>query len=334
MIHNSQFLIPFNKVKLKSTRDGFGEGLLVMGERNDRIVVLTADLKESTRVHLFAEKFPERFFDAGVAEQALVTIASGMANYGKIPFVTSFAIFSPGRCWEQIRTTICLNNVPVKIVGSHAGLSSGKDGGNHQCLEDIALMRSLPNMVVVAPADALETQKAVEEVVKNRKPTYLRLQREPTPVFTTEKTPFKIGRAEVIWDSMLNAKLQMLNVAIIGCGPILSEALIAAKELEKKQIGIQVINCHTLKPLDERTIIRAAKTAGAVVTIEEHQVNGGLGSAVAEVLAKNFPVPIEIMGVEDSFGESGTYEELLKKHNLIAKNIIERVKAVIERKNR
>lgn len=313
-------------IENKSTRDGIGEGLALKGETNDRIVVLTADLKESTRVNLFSSKFPERFFDCGVAEQALVTIASGMANYGKIPFISSFAIFSPGRTWEQIRTTVCLNDVPVKIIGSHAGLSAGLDGGNHQVLEDIALMRSLPNMIVVVPADANEAKKAVMEAAGNRKPTYIRVEREATPLFTTEKSPFKIGRAEVIWES------KDPQVAIFACGPLVYEALLAAKELDKKGIETLVINNHTVKPIDERVIIRAAKTTGAVVTVEEHQIAGGMGSAVAEVLTRNFPVPIEYIGMEDSFGESGTYEELKKKFGFTKENIIAAVKKVIVRK--
>ena len=312
-------------INYKTTRDAVGEALFEKGLTNDRIVVLTADLKESTRVNSFAEKFPERFFDCGVAEQVMVTVASGMANYGKIPFVTSFAVFVPGRTWEQIRTAVCLNNVPVKIIGSHAGLSAVLDGGNHQCLEDIALMRSLPNMVVVAPADYLETKKAVIEAVGNRRPTYIRVEREPTAVFSIAKSPFKIGRAETLW------KTRNPKVAIIACGTLVYEALTAAKELEKSGIDTLVINNHTIKPIDERAVIHAAKITGAVVTVEEHQVMGGMGSAVAEVLAKNFPVPMEFVGVQNSFGESGKYEELLKKYGLTAKNIIEAVKKVLVR---
>lgn len=316
-----------------STRDGFGEGLVELGEKDERVVVLTADLKDSTRVSQFAEKFPDRFIDVGVSEQVLVTVASGMANYGKIPFITSFAIFSPGRNWEQIRTTVCLNNVPVKIAGSHSGLSAGLDGGNHQSLEDITLMRSLPNMVVIAPSDAIETRKAVIEAAKNGKPTYIRFERDATPVMTTNGTPFKIGKAELFWDpSTSSGHSADPQVAIIACGPLVYEALLAAKELEKKGIESQVINCHTIKPMDEQTIIRAAKTTGAVVTVENHQVTGGLGSAVSEVLAKNFPVPMEFIGMPDSFGESGKPSELLKKYKMSSDNIVEAVKKVIKKK--
>lgn len=314
-------------IPLKSVRDGFGEGLVAAGERDENVVAITADLKESTRVHLFAEKFPERFFDVGVAEGALVTVASGMANYGKIPFAASYAAFSPGRTWEQIRTTIAINDVPVKIVGAHGGLGAGPYGSTHQALEDIAIMRVMPNMVVVVPADGEEAKKATLAVAENGKPSYLRLARPPTPVFTTEKSPFEIGRAEVPWEG------KDAQVAIVACGPLVYEALVAARDLEKKGIEIIVINSHTIKPLDERTIIRAAKTTGAVVTVEEHQVSGGLGGAVAEVLAKNFPVPIEMIGVPGVFGESGDTEELLKKYQMTSKDIIEAVKKVIPRKS-
>lgn len=315
------------EIEKKSIRDGFGEGLVIAGEKDEKVFALSADLKESTRVDLFAEKFPERYIQVGVAEQALVTIASGLAAYGKIPFTTSYAVFSPGRTWEQIRTTIALNNVPVKIIGCHAGLGAGPYGSTHQSLEDIALMRTLPNMIVVCPADAIEAKKATIEIAKNGKPTYLRLERPQTPTFTTEESPFKIGRAETLWES------KDPQVAIVACGSLVYEALLAAKVLEKKGIDVLVINSHTIKPMDERTIIRVAKTCGAVVTVEEHQVAGGLGSAVSEVLAKNFPVPMEFIGIQDSFGESGTYNELKKKFGLTQKDIIEAVKKVIVRKN-
>ena len=310
-----------------STRDGFGRGLVEAGEKDSRVVALTADLKDSTRLKDFAEKFPGRFIEVGVAEQALATIASGMAAYGKIPFITSYAIFSPGRNWEQIRTTIALNNVPVKICASHTGLSSSKDGGNHQCLEDVALMRSIPNMVVITPCDAEETRKAVKTAAKTDEPTYIRYEREATPVMTTEKTPFKIGRADTFWISK-NPQL-----TIIASGTLLWDALKAAQELDKKGIECWVINCHTVKPIDGRAIIKAAKITGAIVTVEAHQIAGGLGSAVAEVLARNFPVPIEMVGIEDSFGESGSYEELMKKYGLTKEHILQASKEVIKRKN-
>jgi transketolase len=308
------------------TRNGYGEGLVEAGRHDERVVALCADLTESTRTDAFKKEFPERFIEIGVAEQLLVTVASGMANYGKIPFVASYAAFSPGRNWEQIRTTIALNNVPVKIAGHHAGISVGPDGATHQMLEDIAIMRAMPNMIVVYPCDAIEAKKTVIAAAKNGKPTYLRFAREKTPVVTTDESPFEIGKAEVFWES------KDPQVAIIAAGPLMYEALIAAKELEERQINTTVINCHTIKPLDEQTIIKYAKLAGGVVTVEEHQIIGGLGGAVAECLAKNFPVPMEFVGMPDHFGESGDPDELLKKYKMKSVNIVEAVKKVIKRK--
>lgn len=313
-------------IDMVPTRQGYGEGLVIAGEKDEKVVVLCADVTESTRANLFKEKFPERFIEVGVAEQAMATIAAGMATYGKIPFISSYAIFSPGRNWEQIRTTIALNDVPVKIAGAHSGVSVGPDGATHQALEDIALMRSMPNMIVVVPADALEARKATIEAAKNSKPTYIRLTREKSPVFNTESSPFKIGRAEVLWES------KSPQAAIIGCGPLVYEALLAARDLEKKGIEVTVINCHTIKPLDEREIIRAAKIAGAIVTVEEHQINGGLGGAVSEVLGRNFPVPMEFIGMQDSFGESGTSDELLTKYKMKSGDIAEATKRVFLKK--
>lgn len=308
------------------TRNGYGEGLVLAGENDSRVVALCADLTESTRTQGFAEKFPNRFIEIGVAEQLLATVAAGFANYGKIPFISSYAAFSPGRNWEQIRTTIALNDVPVKIAGAHAGISVGPDGATHQQLEDIALMRAMPNMVVVVPADSIEAKKATCAVATNGKPSYLRFTREKTPVFTTEDTPFEIGKALILWDS------KEPQVAIIGCGSLVYEALLAAKELEETGIGSIVVNNHTIKPMDEQTIVRAARTCGCVVTVEEHQINGGVGSAVAEVLARNFPVPIEFVGMPNKFGESGEPDELLKKYEMKSRDIIDAAKEVIKRK--
>jgi len=330
MITKSAKLNPkiFEKdVEMVATRQGYGEGLVLAGEKDEKVVVLSADLKESTRSILFEERFPDRYIEVGVAEQALATIAAGMANYGKIPFISSYAAFSPGRNWEQIRTTIALNDVPVKIVGAHAGLTVGPDGATHQMLEDISIMRAMPNMIVIAPCDFLEAKKATMEAARNGKPTYLRFAREKTPVFTTEETPFKIGRAETFWES----KEPM--VAMVACGPLLYEALLASKELDKGGIESLVINCHTIKPLDEQAIVRAAKTTGAVVTVEENQITGGLGGAVSEILAKNFPTPMEFIGMPGSFGESGEPDELLEKYGMRAKHIIEAAKRVIARKS-
>src|SRR3989344_2654782 len=324
-------------IEMVATRQGYGEGLVLAGEKDEKVVVLSADLKESTRSVLFQERFPQRFIEVGVAEQAMATLAAGMANYGKIPFISSYAAFSPGRNWEQIRTTIALNNVPVKIAGAHAGLTVGPDGATHQMLEDIALMRAMPNMVVIAPCDAIEAKKATLEAAFNGKPTYIRFAREKTPVFTSEETPFEIGKVEAYWDSLsqiTNHKSQITKrrAAIIACGPLVYEALLAAKELGESGIETEVINCHTIKPIDEDTIIEAAKKCGAVVTVEEHQVNGGLGGAVAEVLAKHYPVPMEFIGMPDHFGESGEPDELLEKWGMKSKHIIEAVKKVVERK--
>ena len=314
------------------TRNGYGEGLVIAGEKDPRVVVLCADLTESTRSELFKERFPQRFIEVGVAEQLLVTVASGMANYGKIPFVSSYAMFSPGRNWEQIRTTIALNDVPVKIAGAHTGVSVGPDGATHQALEDIAIMRTMPNMIVVAPADAIEAKKAVVEAAENGKPTYLRFAREKSPVFTTQDSPFKIGRAEILWEG--NGSTGSPQVAIIACGPLVYEALLAAEILKrgKNRVSCVVVNCHTIKPLDEKMIVSLAKTAGAVVTVEEHQITAGLGGAVSEVLARNFPVPMEFVGMPDSFGESGKPEELLKKYKMKAMDIASLARRVVKRK--
>ena len=310
------------------TRNGYGEGLVLAGEKDERVVALCADLTESTRTDAFAKKFPERFIEVGVAEQAMATLASGMANYGKIPFIASYAAFSPGRNWEQIRTTIALNNVPVKIAGHHAGISVGPDGATHQMLEDIALMRAMPNMIVVVPCDSVEARKATVAASENGKPTYLRFGREKTPVMTGGETPFEIGKAYSMWES------GNPQVAIVGCGALLYEALLAARKLIETEIEIEVINCHTISPIDERTIISAARRCGAIVTVEEHQINGGLGSAVAEVLSRNWPVPIEYVGMPNSFGESGKPDELLEKYKMKAKDIIKAVKMAVKRKNK
>lgn len=309
------------------TRQGYGEGLVIAGEKDENVVVLCADLTESTRSNLFKEKFPERFIEMGVAEQGMATVAAGMANYGKIPFISSYAAFSPGRNWEQIRTTIALNDVPVKIAGAHAGVSVGPDGATHQMLEDIALMRSMPNMIVIYPADSIEAKKATIAAAGNGKPTYIRLAREKTPVMTTDETPFEIGKAEIFWES------KNPQATIIATGPLLFEALVAAKELQKTEIEIEVINSPSIKPLDERTIISLVKKSGAVVTVEEAQIAGGLGGAVAEFLSKNLPTPQEFIGMHDHFGESGTPEELLEKFGMKAHHIVDAVKRVILRKN-
>lgn len=314
------------KVEMIPTRDGYGKGLVQAGEKDERVVVLCADLTESTRSLWFKEKFPERFIELGVAEQNMATVAAGMANYGKIPFISSYAAFSPGRNNEQIRTTISLNNLPVKIAGAHAGVSVGPDGATHQALEDIALMRVQPNMVVVVPCDALEAQKATFETAFNGKPTYIRLGREKSPVITRLDSSFSIGKANILRAS------EKKDVAIIGCGILLHEALIAAEELSKEGVECVVVNCHTIKPIDSELIVSVAKDTGAVVTVEEHQIAGGLGSAIAEVLAQNYPVPQEFVGMRDRFGESGTAQELIKAFGLGSESIKAAVKKAISRK--
>lgn len=309
-------------------RKGFGEGLLVAGEADERVVGLCADLTESTQMHLFKNKFPNRFVEIGVAEQNLATVASGMAAMGKIPFISSYAMFSPGRNWEQIRTTICYNNRPVKIAGSHAGVSVGPDGGTHQAIEDLAITRVIPRMVVISPCDSIEAKKATLACAKTESPTYLRLAREKTPVMTTEETPFEIGKAQVFFQPIAGKP----EVGIIATGALLHKALMVARELEKEKVGVTVLNLSTIKPLDERAIINLAKDAGCIVTVEEHQIAGGMGSAVAEVLAKNCPVPIEFIGVEDKFGQSGTPDELLEYYGMGEKHIREAVRKVLKRK--
>lgn len=309
------------------TRDGFGKGLLELGENNPNVVVCCADLAESTRVLAFKEKYPERYVEIGVAEQNLATVASGLANYGKIPFITSYATFSPGRNNEQIRTTISLNNVPVKIAGSHAGLSVGPDGATHQALEDIALMRVQPNMIVLSPCDVEEARKATVAAAATNTPVYIRLARANTPLMTTAETPFEIGKAEVFFGDITSH----CDVVIFATGPLLYNALAAAKEVEQN-IAVTVINVHTIKPLDTETIVAAAKNAGAAVTVEEHQIAGGMGSAIAELLAAECAVPVEFVGVHDQFGQSGEPKELIEHYGLGVSHITAAVKKVLTRK--
>ena len=323
-------------------RKGFGEGLLKAAELDKRIVGLCADLTDSTQMQSFKQKFPERFIEMGVAEQNLVTVASGMAAMGKIPFISSYAVFSPGRNWEQIRTTVCYNNVPVKIAGSHAGVSVGPDGGSHQALEDIALTRVLPRMVVISPCDAIEARKATIAASKTDQPTYIRLAREKTPIITTEETPFEIGKAQIIFRSYAatsnNASMNLpalkSDVAIIVTGALLYRTLNVAKKLEVEGKKVTVMNLATIKPLDEAAVIRLAQETGAIVTVEEHQIAGGMGSAVAECLAKNAPTPIEFVGVNDKFGQSGTLEELIELYGMGEKDILTAVHKVMLRKSK
>ncbi|TSC96794.1 MAG: transketolase [Parcubacteria group bacterium Athens0714_26] len=313
-------------VEQKPTRDGYGEGLVAAGEKDNNVVVLCADLTESTRSEGFAKKFPERFFEVGVAEQNLATIAAGLGVNNKIPFISSYAIFSPGRNLEQIRTTIAYNDSNVKIAGAHTGISVGPDGATHQATEDIAIMRAMPNMKVFVPCDAIEAKKATMAAAKIWGPIYLRFAREKSPVLTTEETPFIPGKAEIFYSG------KKPQVLIIGCGPLIYNALLAAKDLEEEGVGTIVLNCHTIKPLDDKKIIELVKKCGAVVTVEEHQVAGGLGGAIAETLAKNYPAPIEFIGMQDVFGESGAPKELIEKYGMDVVAIKDAVKRVIKRK--
>lgn len=307
-------------------RKGFGRGLLEAGKRNENIVAACADLTESTTMNLFAEEFPERFVEIGVAEQNLVTVGSGLAAAGKIPFVSSYAAFMPGRCWEQIRTTICLNDQPVKLVGSHAGISVGPDGATHQMLEDLALMRALPNMVVLAPGDSIEAEKMTLAMSKDGRPNYMRLAREATPVFTTADTPFEIGKAYVFTPGS--------EVTIIATGTMTYQALLAAEELFKKDgIDAEVIHCPTVKPLDAETILKSVRKTKCVVTAEEAQINGGLGGAIAELLGENWPVPMQRIGMRDHFGESGDPDQLIAHFGLDAKHIRLAALQIIERRD-
>ena len=306
-------------------RDGYGKGLVWLGENNPNVVVLTGDLSESTRSHWFAEKFPKRFIEVGVAEQNMMGIAAGLALSGKIPFVSSYATFNPGRNWDQLRVSVAYSQANVKIAGAHAGISVGPDGATHQALEDIAITRVIPDLVVIVPCDFEETKKATIAAAQEIKgPVYLRFGREKTPVMTTPETPFKVGRAEVLREGK--------DVAIIGSGFVVYNALLAAEELHKEGIECLGGNNHTIKPIDRKTLTAAAKKCGAVVTVEEHQINGGAGSAVIEVLAEEYPVPVERVGMPDSFGESGQPAELIQKYGMDKDAIVKAVRKVLKRK--
>jgi len=313
-------------------RKGFGEGLVQAAEKDKRIVGLCADLTESTQMHLFKNRFPERFIEIGVAEQNLAAVASGLAASGKIPFISSYAVFSPGRNWEQIRTTICYNNQKVVIIGSHGGVSVGPDGGSHQALEDLAIMRVLPRMTVLSPCDYFEAKKATLAAAQIQGPVYIRLEREKTPVMTTEDSPFEIGKAQIFAKSRIENPESRIKVGIIATGTLTYRALKAAKELEGEGISVDVLNLSTIKPIDKEAIISLAKKTGAIVTVEAHQIAGGMGSTVAEVLAKNYPVPMEFVGIEDKFGQSGKPDELIVHYGLDEKAIKEAVKRVMSRK--
>lgn len=306
------------------TRDGFGKGLVEAAEADPAVVALCADLAESTRIHWFQEKFPDRYVELGVAEQNLVTVASGMAAVGKIPFVSSYAAFSPGRNYEQIRTTIALNNQNVKIIGSHAGVSVGPDGATHQMLEDIGLMRMLPRMTVISPSDSTEARKATLAAAKHRGPVYIRLAREKTPVVTAPDAPFEIGKATLVVEA------RSPTIGIIATGPLLYQAITVASA-QVNDVPISVLNLSTIKPIDERAILELAARVKGIVTVEEHQLMGGMSSAVAEVLAKKHPLPIEMVGMKDRFGESGEPDELIAHFGLDSKGVALAIERLLTR---
>ena len=310
--------------ELKATRDGYGEALVELGRTNSDVVVLCSDLTDSTRTNWFKKEFPDRFFEMGIAEQDMMNTAAGLSLAGKIPFASTFGVFASGRAWEQVRITICYANLNVKIGGSHGGITVGADGATHQGLEEIALMRIIPNMTVIVPCDAQETYKATMAAAGIFGPVYIRFGREKVPVITKPDNPFTIGKAYTMRDGK--------DIAIIACGLMVSEALEAAGALAKDGISARVINLHTIKPIDQEAIVKAARETGAVVTAEEHQVMGGMGSAVAEVVVRNFPVPMEMVGIQDRFGESGSAQELLKAFGLTGFDIMRAAKEVLERK--
>lgn len=316
--------IGHDDVNKEPIRKGFGRGLKAAGEADENVVALSADLTDSTQISLFKEAFPNRFIEIGVAEQNLVTVSAGMAAMGKIPFCSSYAAFSPGRNWEQIRTTIALNEQPVKVVGSHAGVSVGPDGATHQMLEDIALMRVLPHMVVIAPGDSIEAEKATKAIAGNGRPTYLRLAREATPIFTTENTPFELGKAYVLREGK--------DITLLGTGTMTYQCLLAARALATDGIEAEVVHVPTIKPLDEETILASVRKTGRAITAEEAQTAGGFGSAIAELLSEKFPVPVKRIGMQDRFGESGDPDELLEHFGLTGKHIAFAVHEFLDKK--
>ncbi len=318
------------KEEEKPTRDGFGEGLVNAGKLDGRVVALCADLTESVRMDKFRTEFPLRFFEVGITEQAMSGVASGMAAMGYIPFMASYAMFSPGRNWEQIRTTIAYNNQPVKIVGAHSGVSVGPDGATHQALEDIALMRMIPNMQVFVPCDAVEARMITEHIATTKYPTYIRLTREKTPLMLPEHHNFNNGKAYIMHMAQTKHGGEFIHkVGVIACGPIIYEALKAAKELEKEGIGVTVVNMPQIKPLDTAFLLRFVKDVRGIVTVEEHQTSGGLGSAIAEYLGEHHPMPVARVGVEDRFGQSGKPVELYEEYGLTSKHIAEKIRSVV-----
>ncbi len=308
-----------------ATRDAYGEALAELGESNKDVVVLDADLSGSTKTAVFAKKFPERFFNMGIAEQDMMGTAAGLAASGKIPFASTFAIFATGRAWEQVRQSIAYPKLNVKVVATHAGITVGEDGASHQSVEDIAVMRVIPNMTVIVPADGIETKKVIREIVRYKGPVYVRLSRGKSPVVLDDSYSFEIGKGVVLKDGK--------DVSLIACGVMVYKALQAADTLGKEGVSARVINISSIKPIDADLIVRAAKETGCVVTAEEHSIIAGLGGAVAEVLAENCPVPVKRIGIEDKFGTSGDADLLMELYGLTADNIAKAAREVIKRKN-
>lgn len=303
-------------------RNGYGEGLKEAGEKNQHIVALSGDLTESTRTHQFAEEFPERFVQCGIAEQNMASVASGMAALGKVPFIASYAMFSPGRSWEQVRTTIAYNDSNVKIIGAHSGVSVGPDGATHQAIEDIALMRMIPNMIVIAPCDVHEAKKAVLFAAEHVGPVYIRLAREKTPVVTSPESPFTFPKAAVYMEPDASTEKK---VAIIATGTVLHNALVAGKKLNEEGVGTAVVNMPTIKPIDTDILNMLSESYPMIVTVEEHQRSGGLGGAVSEYVSEHKPVWVVRVGVDDRFGQSGTIDELFAEYGIDSDGILNRV---------
>lgn len=312
---------------LKATREGYGQGLLEAGLKNPHVVALTADLTESTKVSAFKAKFPDRFFNLGVAEQNMISVAAGLALSGKIPFASGFAVFSPGRSWEQIRLSVCYQQANVKIVGTHAGVTTGPDGATHQALEDLAITRCLPNLIVISPCDYFQAVKATLAAAEHQGPIYLRFFRDKTAIMTDASTEFTLGKAQIFQKGT--------DLTIVSTGPLTFQALLAAEILQKENISVEVINLHTIKPLDLPAILKSVQKTHCLVTVEEHQIMAGMGSAVLEALAQAYAAPVtEMIGIKDSFGESGTAAELLAKYQLDAPSIVKAAKKVLSRKRR
>lgn len=312
------------KPETKRTREGFGHGLVDLGEKRSEVVVLVGDLSGSTNVNFFAQRFPDRFIQVGIAEQNMMCVAAGLAAVGKIPYLATYGAFASCRSADQIRVTVAYSDLPVKIGGAHGGISVGPDGATHQAMEEIAIIRSIPNMRMIVPCDYWETRKATVAAAADPHPDYIRFGREPVPVVTSEETPFAIGRANTMRDGG--------DLAIIACGVMVYEALVAASELAGRGIEARVVNLHTLKPIDEQAIVRAARECGAIVTAEEHQIHGGLGGAVAEVVVRAHPVPMELVAVRDRFGRSGKQGELMAAFGIKSPDIIRASERVLARK--